>query len=592
MGKLVDGPIPTLFGGVSQQPVTVRRPNQLEVSTNALSSVVTGGFEKRPPTEHIAALAGLDNTLDYAVHGIDRDPTVQDFILLTAGSIHAYNAITGATKTVTIGDSKHYFMVEQIDLDSIAVVTFDWNALAYKQMGIATGETTFDWGWQLSDAVTGRFKIEGSADNSVWNDIATGKGGGASGTFSTTIDAVATGDHNYIRVSITTAMATAADTMTLWATFQDTTYLLGTDGPEDFAFVSIADHTFIVNRTLKARLKEADSGAITATHESLTSLQSATAPTGTGNIFRITGEDDSGFSGFFVIDDTTFSEYVETVDPTAHNGFAASTMPHSLVRGTDGNFTFAEAVWKDRASGDETVNPAPKFIGKAISDIGFWSNRMALVADDNTYLGEAADVLDLWAQKATQVLDTDPIDRAAVTTKVTLLQWLAVFRKKLFVTAENAQFELSGGTTGLTPDNASLDLSTSYKASLNCKPVTSGDVLYLASKTAVAASVFEYFFDDGSLNNKAADVTKHVGTYIPLEIIKIASDPTSGSTFFLSTGEQNSLFVYRTFFDGDSKIQSAWSKYTFGAIRGQRGRGVHPRLRHHVRVRCPGHRAR
>ena len=210
------------------------------------------------------------------------------------------------------------------------------------------------------------------------------------------------------------------------------------------------------------------------------------------------------------------------------------------------------------------MNPQPTFVGKAITDVGFWNNRMALLADENTYLGESGDVLDMWAQKATQVLDTDPIDRAASTTRVTLLQWMAVFRKKLFVTAEQAQFELSGGANGLTPDNASLDLSTNYTASLSAKPVASGDVLYLASKSPTASVIFEYFFDEGSLNNKGADVTKHIGDFIPTEIIKIAADPTSGTTFYLSSGEQNSLFAYRTFFDGDQKVQSAWGKYTFG----------------------------
>jgi hypothetical protein len=43
------------------------------------------------------------------------------------------------------------------------------------------------------------------------------------------------------------------------------------------------------------------------------------------------------------------------------------------------------------------------------------------------------------------------------------------------------------------------------------------------------------------------------------------ADPTSTTAFALTTGEQNALFIYRTFFEGRKKLQSAWGKYTFGA---------------------------
>jgi hypothetical protein len=118
---------------------------------------------------------------------------------------------------VNIGDTKRYFLVESDNNDTVEIVDDEDGVDIELQLAFDSGETTFDWGWQLSDATTGRFKVEGSVDGVVWNDIQTNIGGAASGTFSTTIDAVATGDHNYIRFSITTGMATAADTITIWA---------------------------------------------------------------------------------------------------------------------------------------------------------------------------------------------------------------------------------------------------------------------------------------------------------------------------------------------------------------------------------------
>lgn len=562
MGRLIETPIPTLFGGVSRQPPSVRRPNQVEEMDNALPSVVTGGFEKRPPTQTIGWLDYVPSATTYAVHEIDRDATEQTFLMVNAAGITAINAITGAEITVNIGDTKRYFLVEQDQLNSTGIVQIGGaNMSQFTQF--ASGETTFDWGWKLSDGTTGRFKIEGSVDGITWNDIATGKGGATSGTFSTTIGAVATGDHNYLRVNITTGMATAGDTMTIWATFADTTYLASAD-PDDFRFATVADSTFVTNRLITTRLAEADSGTITASYQDFDALETAVAPSGSGNTYRIIGRDTDNYGTHFVIDSTTTSKYEETFDPTAHNNFDASSMPHLLTREADGTFTYAAAAWVARPTGDETLTEAPPFIGEVIQDVTFYRNRLVFIADEHCYTTQAGEVFTFWPKKAVEVLDTDPVDRAATSTDINILKFATVFRKIMFATSERAQFELSSSGS-FTPTSALFDLATSYTASPIAKPKAIGDVLYFPAKTEAHAIFYEYFFDDTTLSNTAADVSKHVVDYIPNDVLQIAGDPATNTLFVLTTGAQNNLYVYRTFFDGGQKLQSAWCKYIFGA---------------------------
>ena len=562
MGRIVEQPIATLFGGVSRQPASVRRPNQVETMDNALASVVTGGFEKRPPTQTLAWLDYIASNTTFAIHEIDRDSTEQTFLVANADGIQAVNSITGAQVTVNIGDSKHYFIVEQDALNSTGIVQIGGaNMSTFCQF--PSTETTFDWAWVCSDATTGRFKVEGSVDGTTWNDIATGKGGASSGTFSTTIGAVATGDHNYIRINITTGLATAADFLTVAATFASTTYLASAD-PDDFRFATVADSTFIANRLITTRMKEKDTGSITATYQDFAALEAAVVPSGTGNTYKVLGNDTDGFESYFMIDDTVSNLFIETVDPTAHNGFDASSMPHLLTRASDGTFTFAAATWIDRAAGDETIVEAPPFIGSVVQDVSFYRNRLAIVADEHVYTSQEGEVFTLWPKKAVDVLDTDPVSRSATSTDINILKFATVFRKIMFTTSERAQFELSSAGA-FTPTSALFDLATSYAASPIAKPVAVGDVLYFPAKTDSHAIFYEYFFDDTSLSNTAADISKHVVDYIPNDILSIAGDPATNTLFVLSTGEQNNIFVYRTFFDGQKKLQSAWSKYTFGA---------------------------
>lgn len=547
---------------MSRQPQNVRNTNQVEEADNALLSVVSGGFEKRPPTQHLAKLNGLDTADEHAVMWIDRDSTEQYVVLVnpTDGTIDIHDAIDGSAVTVNVGDTKRYFGIEQTGVDITGIV------LPAKRIIFDASETQLSWTVKLSDAST-VVKIEGSVDDVTYNDIQTGITG-ASSTFNTTIDAVATGDHNYIRVTVTSAAGSADDTITVSAQFLDMTYLIeGSPFPEDFTLTPIADTSILVNKKAVTSMEEKDSGAVAGTVQEFNDL-----PTNGGvdvfdaEIYRVEGDDADNFDSYYVIAAVSGSDtlYSETSDPTQANFIAAYSMPHELVREADGTFTFRAATWNAREVGDDDLVPVPPFIGRSIGDVAFFGNRMAIAADESIYLGQQGDLFDMWPEKAIQQQDTDPIDRSASTNQVNILEWLVVFRKLLFSTSGIAQFELAGAGAQLTPTTASFDRATNYPASTIAKPEAMGDLLYFASATPVSSVIYEYLFDEASLSNTAIDVSRHVNQYIPTSITHITSDPTTGTVFVLSSGESNSVFIYRVFFDGQTKVQSAWAKYKLG----------------------------
>ncbi len=693
MPNLIEGKYKNLYGGVSRQPTQVRLPNQVENQTNALSSVQSGGFEKRPPTQHIAALTNLDTTKNYKVHPMDRDATTKDFLFIECDTanpnIFVYNTVDGTARTVTIGDTVHSHLINATALDSTVssgVVQVD-GADFTEKLAWASSETEMVWTWDLSDAVTVRFQIEGSADGLTgWTILqnaaaapASGLGGAATGTFTTEINKTGAGDHNYVRIKVTTTAAKNTDTLSIRAAFADLTYLLDVD-PEELQVTSVADYTFICN-TLVNTLKEDKAlndidKAITATYQSWDNttggddlLSNVTPSAATfSNIYKIQGEDIDGFGTFYVdvthtgpytltcvavalnetvildgitytaknaedvsanefdrsgtdaatatslakcINDTTNGsgttydaavasnvvtitrvdnepeglppptgtaigatitlaggtyQFKEIVDPSKSNVIANSTMPHQLVRNAlTGNYTYSAASWDNREAGNDVVNPDPGFIGQPISDVLFFRNRLVLLSNETVYCSQTGDVFNMYAGKATEIVASDPIERAATANTINYLVHGTVYRKLLFLTSFNNQFELESGNNPFTEEFAKLDQSTSYRASRLSKPAPMGDILYFSSSTEGSAVLYEYYYQESSLSNTATDISRHIRGYIGNDVLTIVADAAEQTLFVLTSAEQNSLFVYRTFFEGTQKYQSAWSKYTFGA---------------------------
>ena len=108
---LITTAIPNLIGGVSQQPPSIRQPNEAEDIVNAVPSPVEG-LVKRPPTEHIAAVADAGGTLlnnnlaDIPfVHMIERDENEKYLLIIQKNGTASVYDLAGNRKTLFVVNS-------------------------------------------------------------------------------------------------------------------------------------------------------------------------------------------------------------------------------------------------------------------------------------------------------------------------------------------------------------------------------------------------------------------------------------------------------------------------------------------------------
>jgi hypothetical protein len=256
--------------------------------------------------------------------------------------------------------------------------------------------------------------------------------------------------------------------------------------------------------------------------------------------------------------------WIETRAWDLHNYFDRSTMPHRLVRLEDGTFVFADIDWSERKIGDERSAPAPSFVENAINGIFFWKNRLGFLSKDNVILSRAGDFWNFWPRTAMEVLDDDPIDVNVSTNEVTVLREALQFNKNLLLRADLQQFILSGGTT-LTPKNVSVDPSTRYETIPDSRSCSAGTNAYFTCANGEYLSVREYFIQPDSLVDEAADITIHLPNYIPNGTPILKSCPHADMIFCWVPEEPKSLYVYKYFWAGNNKVQSAWGRWTFAS---------------------------
>lgn len=564
---LISTTIPTLIGGVSQQPSTIRMASQCEVMENCFPSVVEF-LRGRPATRHIARL--LDRRVtNAATHVINRDASEQYVVILADNQLLVFD-LQGNKKIVNLEGASAAYLATGNPESDVGFLTVN------------------DYTFILNRLVT----VHGDAALSAKRPpeaLVFIKQASYATSYTVTLDGTAFTHNTFKDDNRNTAgleynIENFSESDMKNSTWKDANrYRLSSSTiASDLASKINAQGMYTCTMRKSALwIRRNDAAAFTAsvvdsrsnTHISVATQriqQFSDLPTVAPNGYtvEITGDQSSSFDNYYVrfktSEGTSFDDGVweETIQPGIPYKLDASTMPHALVREADGTFTFKALTWDDRTCGDLDSAPDPSFIGREISSIFFYLNRLGVLSGENCILSETGELFNFFPTTVTTLVDSDPIDTAAGHTKATTLYHATNFSEGLLLFSDQTQFILehdsvfSGETTAVKP-------LTEFECSIKAAPVGAGRNIFFATSRGQWAGVREYFVEEGVALTDAADITSHVPHYIEGDITKLVVSSGEDCLLALSSQNRKSVALYKYFWNGREKLQSSWSKWTF-----------------------------
>jgi len=343
-------------------------------------------------------------------------------------------------------------------------------------------------------------------------------------------------------------------------------YLTNTLPRTGFAAVTVADVTFLANKGVTvAKAATTATGTLLGTKQQFSALPGAPA---TNDVWKIQGDPSNSFTAYYV--KWSGSAWVECVNPGLLTDLDATTMPFKLVRTALNTFTFQKNTWDSRLVGDDSINPFPSFVGQTLQDVFFFRNRFGMLSDENVILSRNGSYFNFFAETMTAVLDTDPIDvtvdAAASPDRINVLRYAVPFNKVLLLFSDQTQFQLTGGVNSLTPQTAKTDVVTSFEAAPNARPALAGSSLFFATSRGNYSGMREYYVQQDTVANDAADVSAHVPSYVPAGLFRLAASSNEDVLFALSDVERYRVYVYKHYWgDDNKKLQSAWLRFNFSS---------------------------
>ena len=547
---LISSSIPNLINGVSQQPAALRLASQCEQMVNCMPSPVEG-LKKRPPAQHVAKLfAGSAGANRPFTTIVDRDGAIRYLVLILDNDIKVFG-LDGSVKTVAKPDGTSYLNItgEPSAVFRVASVA-DYTFIVNREKTVAMAATTSPtWGTKSmvfirSAEYATTYSITVNATTVTYTTAAAG------GTVPSTVDIALD-----LRNSLATALGagwtiTASDYIVRITKNDGTDYTLGSSDTK----------TGLATVPIKGTVDTISDLPTKAEHGFIVKIVGAAATGADDYYVKFVANTGSGFG---------HGVWQETVAPAIQYLFDATTMPHVLVRETDGTFTFRKFTWSGRVAGDAITAPNPSFVGSTIQNVNLFRNRLALLADENVILS-AADAYDrFWPESVQTVVDSDPIDLSAGSRKINLLTSSLAFADVLLVFSRNGQFRLSGGNAvaaSLTPKTATITQVTAFEMSQAVDPVIVGRTMYFPVPRGEYGGLREFFLPDASGPVPTSEeVTAAVPRFLPSDLSNLIATAAEEAVYAVSKSQPRRIYLYKFLFQGDDKLQSAWSYWEFNA---------------------------
>jgi hypothetical protein len=267
----------------------------------------------------------------------------------------------------------------------------------------------------------------------------------------------------------------------------------------------------------------------------------------------------------YVADSAGNGYWEETIAPFVSPGLDTATMPHQLVREANGTFTFKQSEWEPRLVGDLTSNPDPSFVGETITQVFFYNNRFGMLSSDNIVLSQSGDFFNFFSQSGLTSIASDPVDISCSSVRPAVLTAVVPVAQGLVLFSRSQQFLVTADTGILTPQTTSIKSISNYEMDTSNMPVDMGTTISFISKISSYTRVFEMETRGQEYSPVVVDISRGVPEWIPSTIDQVVSSPQN-SLLSLGSSSSNTLYLFRFYFNGESREIQSWFKWQLPGI--------------------------
>ncbi|WP_218814143.1 hypothetical protein [Rickettsiella endosymbiont of Dermanyssus gallinae] len=216
-------------------------------------------------------------------------------------------------------------------------------------------------------------------------------------------------------------------------------------------------------------------------------------------------------------------------------------------------------------SGDSHNNDDPGFVKNGyITGISTYQGRLVFLSGCYVSMSNSTDPFRFYRSSVIALLPSDRIDLGIGSSQNTTLRQGIQFNKDLIVFGDNLQAVVSAGNSILTPQNASVSITSSLNCTSQIPGGLIGQTILYPFKRDMNYSGFLELVPSEYTNSQyiSQDATQHLPEFFEGDIRFIVSSSTMNIAI-ASGSNPKDLYVYEYLWSSDGKQQNSWSLWRF-----------------------------
>ncbi len=276
----------------------------------------------------------------------------------------------------------------------------------------------------------------------------------------------------------------------------------------------------------------------------------------------------------FVVDGTATSgvgAWEETVAPGIVTNIDPDTMPHAIIRESNGTFTFRslneadkadeDLYWVERRVGDDETNPMPTFVQQTITGMSFFRNRLVLLAGTNVICSQPGNFFNMFRVSALTTSDEDVVDLASGSLRPVSMRYAIGDQLGLLIFSEHAQFMLTSDLDSFGPKTAQIKAFSTLPNNTNISPVETGTSIIYVDENQKYSQVTEMVVTSVDNRPTRADLSRTAPNYVPGDLRSIVANTSASMVTFLGNDDPDELYVFKYFNSGTERVMAAWLRW-------------------------------
>lgn len=240
---------------------------------------------------------------------------------------------------------------------------------------------------------------------------------------------------------------------------------------------------------------------------------------------------------------------------------SSATLLNAILPGTHPTFSASTA-------GDADSAPSPFFVGRQVSYLGTFQNRLLVGSGGVLAVSKTEDYLNFFRSTVLTFPADDPFEMQPTGSEDDTLRASTLYDQDLVIFGNRRQYTIQG-KTALTPTAANMAVMSSYEGVADASPVSAGGFIFYAKGGENNSSVHQIQPGQTVDSPESFPASSQLDSYIAGSIIEMYSATGSPSLLLArATGKRNGLYCFAYLDKQDGRKMDSWSRWEFNDVLG------------------------